>query len=132
MYTFVCGKRCVMREGYRERGEGRHRIEGGEGREHRGGRGDRTDRVDRGDRGDRGERHGRSGAHHGTRGAQTFRRGRVLAFLEQLRTRRTTLARQLGEPEYEAIKPVITGELKALDHVIEEYIRLFDLQEVDS
>lgn len=42
------------------------------------------------------------------------------------------MARQLGEPEFEAIKQVISGELKALDHVIEEYIRLFDLQEVDS
>lgn len=118
-----------MREGYRERGEGRHRIEGGEGREHRGGRGDRGDQIDRTDRADR---HGRSGAHHGTRGAQTFRRGRILTFLEHLQTRRSTLARQLGEPEYEAIKPVISGELKALDHVIEDYIRLFDLQEVDS
>lgn len=115
-----------MREGYRGRSEGRHRIEGGEGREHRGDRGGRADRADQEGR------HGRSGAHQGARGAQTFRRGRILVFLEHLQTRRSTLARQLGEPEYEAIKPVISGELKALDHVIEDYIRLFDLQEVDS
>lgn len=121
-----------MREGYRGRSEGRHRIEGGEGREHRGDRGDRGGRGDRADRADQEGRHGRSGAHHGASGAQTFRRGRILAFLEQLQTRRATLARQLGEPEFEAIKPVISGELKALDHVIEDYIRLFDLQEVDS
>ncbi|CAH0119948.1 hypothetical protein PAE9249_02457 [Paenibacillus sp. CECT 9249] len=103
-----------MRGGYYERGEGRHRTESGESQEHRG------------------DRHGRHGSRHGMHGAQTFRRGRILAFLEQLQARRTTLARQLGEPEFEAIKQVISGELKALDHVIEEYIRLFDLQEVDS
>lgn len=115
-----------MREGYRGRSEGRHRIEGGEGREHQG------DRGGRGVRADQEVHHGRPGAQHGSRGAQTFRRGRILVFLEHLQTRRSTLARQLGEPEYEAIKPVISGELKALDHVIEDYIRLFDLQEVDS
>ncbi|TVY01933.1 hypothetical protein [Cohnella terricola] len=93
-----------------DRGGGRHRTEGRSGRE--------------------GREH--CGSHHGAHGAQTFRRARVLAFLEQLQGRRATLARQLGEPEFEAIKPVISGELKALEHVIEEYILLFDLQEVDQ
>ncbi|GIP32770.1 hypothetical protein [Paenibacillus sp. J2TS4] len=103
-----------MRGGYRERGEGRQRTESREGQEYRA------------------DRHGRHGSRHGMHGAQTFRRGRILAFLEHLQARRTILARQLGESEYEAIKPVLTGELKALDHVIEDYIRLFDLQEVDT
>jgi len=99
------------------RGGGRHRIEGRAGREGRDPRG-----------GD----HRNHGSNRGTHGAQTFRRGRVLAFLEQLQGRRATLARQIGEPEFDAIKPVISGELKALDHVIEEYILLFDLLEVEQ
>ncbi|WP_144935062.1 hypothetical protein [Paenibacillus sp. 32O-W] len=102
-----------MRGGYRERIEGRYRGESVESREHRG------------------DRHGRHGSRYGMPGPQTFRRGRILAFLEHLQSRRATVAKQLGEPEYETIKPVISGELKALDHVIEEYIRLFDLQEED-
>ncbi|MFC4601251.1 hypothetical protein [Cohnella hongkongensis] len=72
---------------------------------------------------------------HGGRdsgGAQTFRRGRILLFLEQLKLKRATLARQLTEPEFETIRPTLSGELKALDQVIEEYIHLFDLQEIGS
>ncbi|WP_175396504.1 hypothetical protein [Paenibacillus xylanilyticus] len=70
------------------------------------------------------------GEHNGKRGngAQTFRRGRILVFLEQMQNRRTTLARQLGQEEYEHIRPMISGELKAIDQVIDEYIHLFELQ----
>jgi len=80
------------------------------------------------------DREGRGGGrrgsdhHHGGSRAQTFRRGRIIVFLEQLRVKRATLARQLGKPEFESIKPVLCGELKALDQVIEEYIHLFELQ----
>ncbi|WP_372632935.1 hypothetical protein [Cohnella sp.] len=100
--------------------------------------GHREEGGDRG-RGHRGESHGHGHGHRGSRGfqggreargAQTFRRGRVLMFLEQLRVKRATLARQLAQPEFEAIRPVLSGELKALDQVIEEYVHLFDLQEV--
>ncbi|WFR61362.1 hypothetical protein P9222_23305 [Paenibacillus amylolyticus] len=71
--------------------------------------------------------------HRGKRGhgAQTFRRGRILVFLEQMQNRRTTLARQLGQEEYEHIRPMISGELKAIDQVIDEYIHLFELQHED-
>jgi hypothetical protein len=96
-------------------------------------------REEGGGRGHRGESHGHGHGYRGSRGfqggheargAQTFRRGRVLMFLEQLRVKRATLARQLAQPEFEAIRPVLSGELKALDQVIEEYVHLFDLQEV--
>ena len=50
-------------------------------------------------------------------------------FLEQMQNRRTTLARQLGQAEYEHIRPMISGELKAIDQVIDEYIHLFELQD---
>ncbi len=75
---------------------------------------------------------GARGSHggHGARGAQTFRRGRVLLFLEQLKVRRNTLANQLVQSEFESIRPMLSGELKALDHVIEDYVHLFDLQEI--
>ncbi|WP_239616687.1 hypothetical protein [Cohnella mopanensis] len=106
--------------------------------EERANRGVRDDNEGRGGRGHRGEgRGGHHGEHHGEHrggrhkgnGAQTFRRGRILVFLEQLRVKRATLVRQLKEPEFQSIQQVICGELKALDQVIEEYIHLFELQD---
>ncbi|WP_046214101.1 hypothetical protein [Paenibacillus wulumuqiensis] len=66
------------------------------------------------------------------RSAQTFRRGRALAFLERLNIRRTTLLTQLGQPEYESIRQVISGELKATDTIIQEFIHMFELQEIEE
>lgn len=81
-------------------------------------------------------RHGRHGGRHGRHGerdegrnAQTFRRGRALAFLDRLRLRRSTLERQLARPELGGIRDVISGELKATDHIIEEFIHAFELHE---
>jgi len=83
----------------------------------------------RGRRGGGHHRH-REGEHHGGgRGAQTYRRGRIVLFLEQMNNRRATLQRQLTQPEFESIKPVLIGELKALEQVIEDYIQLFELHE---
>lgn len=62
--------------------------------------------------------------------AQTFRRGRALAFLEKLTITRATLQRQLGDPAFEAIKPVISGELKATEAIMEEFINVFQLHEL--
>jgi hypothetical protein len=59
--------------------------------------------------------------------AQTFRRGRAIAFLEKLRGKRATLQRQLNDPDLEAIKPVISGELKATEAIMDEFIRVFQL-----
>ncbi|MBY0115362.1 hypothetical protein MHB43_14985 [Paenibacillus sp. FSL H8-0317] len=86
--------------------------------------------VRQGERPRRGKGHGEHEGKRG-RGAQTFRRGRILVFLEQMQNRRTTLVRQLGQEEYEHIRPVISGELKAIDQVIDEYIHLFELQNED-
>ena len=44
--------------------------------------------------------------------------------------RRATLSRQLNEAEFEAIKPVISGELKAVDAIIQEFIHMFELREL--
>lgn len=64
--------------------------------------------------------------------AQTFRRGRAIAFLEKLHVKRSTLLQQLGQPEYDSIKQVITGELKAVDAIIQEFIHTFELREAIS
>lgn len=91
---------------------------------------DVSDSEQRGERSRRGRGHGEQQGKRG-HGAQTFRRGRILVFLEQMQNRRTTLARQLGQEEYEHIRPIISGELKAIDQVIDEYVHLFELQNED-
>ncbi|WP_239004857.1 hypothetical protein [Paenibacillus tepidiphilus] len=62
--------------------------------------------------------------------AQTFRRGRAIAFLDRLNVKRSTLHEQLNRPEYESIKPVISGELKATEAIIQEFIQAFELREM--
>lgn len=64
--------------------------------------------------------------------AQTFRRGRAISFLERLNIRRTTLLQQLNQPEYDSIKQVLSGELKATDAIIQEFIHTFELSEAFS
>lgn len=74
--------------------------------------------------------HLREGEATGHRSAQTFRRGRAVAFLDKLMLTRATLQRQLNEPELDAIKTVISGELKATEAIIEEFIHMFQLQDL--
>lgn len=84
---------------------------------------------------DHSEHRGNRGHEHGDRkkerfqSAQTFRRGRAIAFLERLNTKRSTLLQQLNQPEFDAIKQVISGELKATDAIIQEFIQSFELRE---
>lgn len=101
------------------------------------------------DHGGRGGRRGGHGKHdHERRGrredgfeeeharnfksAQTFRRGRVLMFLERLQVQRDTLMQQLSKPEFQSIVPIITGELKAVDQMMQEYIHTFELREIEG
>jgi len=71
-------------------------------------------------------RHGHHAAlHHG--GPQTFRRGRALQFLEFLDVRRSTLLRQLEQPEFAEIRAILTGELKAVESIRDEFIAMFEL-----
>lgn len=73
---------------------------------------------------------GRKGKAEGrAEGAQTFRRGRALHFLERLELKRETLAAQLEENAFESIRPVIAGELKAVDGIIREFVQVFELHE---
>lgn len=43
--------------------------------------------------------------------------------------KRDTLKRQVNDPDFEAIRQVVSGELKAVDQIIQEYIQAFDLHE---
>lgn len=65
------------------------------------------------------------------RGAKTFRRGRAISFLERLEVKRDTLKKQLETPELQSINPILIGELKAIEMVIDEFIQVFDLHECD-
>ncbi len=67
--------------------------------------------------------------HHG---AKTFRRGRALAFYEQLVVKRDTLRKQLKCPEYQSIQQVIAGELKATEAIINDFKAAFELEEVSA
>ncbi|MGE7110147.1 hypothetical protein [Lysinibacillus sp. NPDC047702] len=79
----------------------------------------------------RGERHrGRDGSSH--RGPKTFRRGRAIAFLEMMNLKRATIKQQLEQPEFQSIEPILIGELKAIDMVINEFIQLFDIHESET
>lgn len=64
--------------------------------------------------------------------AQTFRRGRVLMFLERMLVMRSSLMQQLAQPEFQSIQQVIAGELKAVDQMIQEYIHTFELREIEE
>ena len=52
--------------------------------------------------------------------SETFRLGKIAGFVQRLETRRSVLHLQLDEPEFQSIRDVIIGQLKALDLVIQE------------
>jgi len=67
--------------------------------------------------------------HSQPKGAKTFRRGRAIAFLEKMEQRRSTLKKQLETPELQSINPILVGELKATETIIDEFVLLFELNE---
>jgi len=79
----------------------------------------------------KGHRHKRDHDHH-HRGAKTFRRGRAIAFLEMMNLKRSTLKQQLEAPEFQSIQPILIGELKAVEMVINEFVQLFELHEFEA
>lgn len=76
-----------------------------------------------------GERLRRKDFHSQPKGAKTFRRGRAIAFLEKMEQRRATLKKQLETPELQTIHPILVGELKATETIIDEFVLLFELNE---
>lgn len=80
----------------------------------------------------RGSRRGRDLEQGGERkkGAQTFRRGRALEFYRQLVIKCETLKGQLEAPELQSIHPIIAGELKATESIMNDFVALFQLDEL--
>ena len=66
----------------------------------------------------------------GRNGAQTFRRGRALAFYQQLAIRRNTLKTQLECSELQTIHQIIAGELKATEMIMNDFKAAFELAEM--
>ncbi|MED3572542.1 hypothetical protein [Cytobacillus praedii] len=79
----------------------------------------------------RGERSRGKEHHSHQRGPKTFRRGRAIAFLEMLNLKRNTIKEQLEKPEFQSINQILVGELKAIDMVINEFMQLFELHEME-
>ncbi|WP_277584767.1 hypothetical protein [Psychrobacillus antarcticus] len=65
-------------------------------------------------------------------GAKTFRRGRALAFYDMMNMKSIALKKQLETPELQSINPIIVGELKAVEMLMEEFSQLFELYEVEE
>ena len=65
-------------------------------------------------------------------GAKTFRRGRALAFYDMMNRKSNILKKQLETPELQSISPILVGELKAVETLMEEFAQLFELYEVEE
>lgn len=65
-------------------------------------------------------------------GAKTFRRGRALAFYNMMNMKSNALKKQLKTPELQSINPILVGELKAVETLMEEFAQLFELFEVEE
>ncbi|WP_088102001.1 hypothetical protein [Halalkalibacter urbisdiaboli] len=93
---------------------------------------DEGDKSDNKERKSRGDRYKRKEQNSHQRGAKTFRRGRAIAFLEMMNLKRSTLKKQLHTPELQSIHPILVGELKAIDMVINEFMQLFEIHESEA
>lgn len=75
-----------------------------------------------------GRHHHRSGRGGEEHRAKTFRRKRALGFLEMLYVKQETLKDQLHREEFANSRPVIEGELKAVEMIIEEFKNVFQVE----
>lgn len=77
---------------------------------------------------------GRRGEHSEVKseGAKTFRRKRAVLFLKQLEEKQEVLKKQLETPELQQANPIIAGELKATQAIINEFVQVFELFEFEE
>lgn len=68
--------------------------------------------------------------HEARGGSQSYRLRRINIFLDILEAHRDTLKKQLSTPELQAANPIVVGELKAIEMVIDQYINSFELNHV--
>ena len=83
------------------------------------------------------DEHHRGGRRRGEKdekrhGAKTFRRGRALAFYEIMKIKSSSLKKQLETPELQSVHPILVGELKAVEALMDEFAHLFELVEVED
>lgn len=62
-------------------------------------------------------------------GPATYRRGKMIEVVQRLIWRKEALISQLDQPELEDMKPNIIGQIQALDLVIRELIKEFEIEE---
>jgi hypothetical protein len=60
--------------------------------------------------------------------AETFRRGKIEFYVQQLRMRRAVLQKQLEQKEFETAELYITGQISAVDTIIQELATEFDVE----
>jgi len=63
--------------------------------------------------------------------AETYRKFRVVEYVKRLILRKETYRQQLEQSEYQDMKQNILGHMQAIDLVIKELIKEFDLQQED-
>lgn len=70
--------------------------------------------------------------HEARGGSQSYRLRRIHIFLDILEAHRDTLKKQLSTPELQAVNPIVVGELKAIEMVIDQYINSFELNHIPT
>jgi hypothetical protein len=61
--------------------------------------------------------------------AETYRRGKIVDYIQKLIWRKQLCVRQLEETEYSDLRQPILGQMMALDMVIHELIKEFEIQQ---
>jgi hypothetical protein len=61
--------------------------------------------------------------------AETYRRGKIVDYIQKLIWRKQLCVRQLEETEYSDLRQPILGQMMALEMVIHELIKEFEIQQ---
>ncbi|MEN6325774.1 MAG: hypothetical protein ABFD18_06170 [Syntrophomonas sp.] len=59
--------------------------------------------------------------------AETFRRNKIIDIVKRFVWKREMLKMEINDPDFDGIKEILQGEMKAYDLVIKELIKEFDI-----
>lgn len=59
--------------------------------------------------------------------AETFRRGRIIDLVQRYIWKKEMLRTEINDPDFDGIKTILQGEMKAYDLVIKELIKEFGI-----
>jgi hypothetical protein len=59
--------------------------------------------------------------------AETFRRGRIIDLVQRYIWKKEMLRAEINDPDFDGIKLILQGEMKAYDLVIKELIKEFGI-----